>query len=95
MFLSNEPGIYKEGRHGIRIENIMLCVDSEKTEFGRFLEFECISFCPIDTKPILKELLSFEEIEWVNQYHKNCFEKLAPYLEGSEIDFLQEVTKRI
>lgn len=95
MIMSNEPGVYKEGRHGIRIENIMLCVESEETEFGRFLEFECISFCPIDTKPILKNLLTEEEVRWINQYHKDCFEKLAPGLQGSEVDFLKEVTKNI
>lgn len=95
MITSNEPGVYKKGRHGVRIENIMLCVESEETEFGRFLEFECISFCPIDTKPILKNLLTEEEVRWINQYHKDCFEKLAPGLQGSEVEFLKEVTKNI
>ncbi|MGO4987286.1 aminopeptidase P family protein [Gallicola sp. Sow4_E12] len=95
MITSNEPGIYREGKHGIRIENIMLCVESEETEFGRFLEFECISFCPIDTKPIIKEMLTKEEIAWINQYHKDCFEKLAQGLNGAEAEFLKEVTKSI
>lgn len=95
MITSNEPGVYKEGKHGIRIENIMLCVESEETEFGKFLGFECLSFLPIDTKPIRKELLNKEEIDWLNEYHKSCYEKLSPYLEGSTLEFLKEVTKYI
>ena len=95
MITSNEPGIYKEGNHGIRIENIMLCKESCTTEFGRYLEFECLSFCPIDLKPVQKEWLSPDEITWINEYHTLCFEKLSPYLEGNEIEFLREATKKI
>ncbi|MDO5755006.1 MAG: aminopeptidase P family protein [Tissierellia bacterium] len=95
MVTSNEPGIYIEGSHGIRIENIMVCIRKEENEFGDFLGFEPLSYIPIDTRPVMKELLSPEEIDWLNDYHKKVFEKLSPYLEGDEFDYLEKSTLEI
>ncbi|MDY6066042.1 MAG: aminopeptidase P family protein [Finegoldia sp.] len=95
MVTSDEPGIYVEGSHGIRIENIMVCVKKFENEFGEFLGFESLSICPIDTKPVIKERLTEEEIDWLNSYNKESFEKLSPYLEGPELEYLKKVTEAI
>lgn len=93
MILTNEPGIYREGKHGIRTENTMLVVeDSNNNEFGEFYKFEVISFCPIDLDGILAELLTEEEKEWLNNYHKLVYETLKDYLNLEEKEFLKEVT---
>lgn len=95
MITSNEPGIYIEGSHGVRIENIMLCIEKFRTDFGKFYGFEPLSLCPIDVKPIIKELLTENEVKWLNEYHKECREKLSPYLEGEDLEYLNKVTKEI
>ncbi|QQK07402.1 aminopeptidase P family protein [Miniphocaeibacter halophilus] len=95
MITSNEPGVYIEGSHGIRIENIMLCIDKFQTNFGEFYGFESLSLCPIDTKPVIKELLTSEEIQWLNEYHNRCYEELSKYLNGEELEYLKEKTKVI
>ncbi len=95
MITSNEPGIYIEGSHGIRIENIMICTEKMTTDFGVFFGFESLSLCPIDTKPVNKELLTGEEKKWLNEYHKTCYEKLSPYLQGEELDYLINATREI
>ncbi len=69
MITSNEPGIYREGQHGVRIESIVVCQQAEKTNFGQFLNFRTITLCPIDTRPIIKEMLTSAEIDWLNNYH--------------------------
>ncbi len=84
MIFTNEPGVYKAGRHGIRIENTMLVVKDQETEFGEFYKLETISFCPIDTKPVVKEMMLASEIEWLNNYHTQVFEKLAPHCTDDE-----------
>ena len=95
MITSNEPGVYIEGSHGIRIENIMLCVEKFSNEFGKFYGFESLSICPIDTRPVIEELLTPEEKMWLNDYHSECYNKLSPFLEGRDLKYLEEVTKEI
>ena len=95
MVITNEPGIYKEGKHGIRIENTLLVAENETTEFGEFLSFETISFCPIDLEGIVIELLNPEEIQWLNEYHKKVYEKLSPFLNEEEAQWLSEATKSL
>lgn len=95
MVTSDEPGIYISGSHGIRIENIMVCVKDELNEFGQFLRFENLTVVPIDTRPIDKSLLNEEELKWVNDYNRECYEKLSPYLSGNDLDYLKEQCKEI
>lgn len=95
MVITNEPGIYKEGKHGIRTENMMLVVEDEKTEFGQFMKFEPVTFCPIDLAGINKDMLTESEKQWLNNYHKEVYVKLAPYLNEEEKVWLQEETKAI
>ncbi len=92
MVTSNEPGIYRTDKYGIRIENLVLTVPDCETEFGRFLKFETLTLCMIDKKPIKKELLTGEEIEWLNNYHKRVFEAAAPHLDDELKAWLKEKT---
>ena len=73
MTVTNEPGIYKTGRHGVRTENTMLIVPSQETEFGTYYKFEPLTLCPIDKEAILTDMLSDEEITWFNQYHEKVY----------------------
>ncbi len=95
MTLTNEPGVYREGQYGIRLENTLVIKKDIETEFGQFLNFETISFCPIDTKPVVKEILTDEELVWLNDYHKTVYEKLSPSLNDHEKAWLLEATKAI
>lgn len=95
MVTSNEPGIYIENSHGIRIENIMVCVENETNEFGTFLGFECLSCCPIDTRPIMKELLTQDEVFWLNDYNRWCYDQLSPYLKDSDLEYLERSCESI
>ena len=95
MILSNEPGLYRTGEYGIRIENLILTVPAEKTDFGSFYQFETLTLCPIDKKPIKKALLSNSEIEWLNKYHSEVYEKLSPFLNEEEKAWLKEKTSTI
>lgn len=95
MITSNEPGVYRTGEYGIRIENLTLTVPAEKTSFGSFYRFETLTLCPIDKKPIKKALLSANEIEWLNQYHSEVYEKLSPLLSETEKAWLKEKTEAI
>lgn len=92
MTVTNEPGIYLEGKFGVRIENTLLIVPAESTAFGDFLKFETLTLAPIDTVPIVLEMLSTEEREWLNNYHHRVYESLSPYLEGSEKEWLRKAT---
>ncbi len=92
MLISNEPAVYREGEYGIRIENLILCYEDEETEFGQFLRFDTISLCYIDKSLIEKSLLDQEEIEWLNSYHKEVYDKLSPFLSGEEKNWLREKT---
>jgi Xaa-Pro aminopeptidase len=95
MVTTNEPGVYKEGKHGIRIENTTLAVEDQQTEFGQFMKFEVISYCPIDLEAINVDMLTKEEKEWLNDYHKDVYEKLSPYLNEEEKVWLKNETREI
>lgn len=93
MVTSNEPGVYKAGSHGIRTENLLLTVPAGEGMFGNYLKFETITLCPICRKGIIKELLTAEEIEWLNEYHRVVYEKLSPDLDNDEKEWLKEACK--
>ena len=95
MTVTDEPGIYLEGRFGVRIENTLLIVPAEETECGRFLRFETLTLCPIDTKPIIKEWLTKEEMEWLNGYHECVFRSLSSHLTSEEKAWLRRATASI
>ena len=95
MMTSNEPGLYIAGSHGIRIESETLVRQAFDNEFGKFLEFENLTYVPIDTRPIKIEMLTLEEIEWINDYNAKCENLLAPYLEGSDLEYLKESCREI
>jgi Xaa-Pro aminopeptidase len=90
MTITDEPGIYLAGKFGARIENTLLIVPYKETEFGKFLQFESLTLCPIDKAPILVDMLLPEEIGWLNDYHKMVFDTLSPHLSDDEISWLQE-----
>jgi len=93
--LSNEPAFYREGLYGIRTENMMVCVELETTEFGRFLGFDTLTLCPIDTSLIKVDMLSEKEKIWFNDYHSQVNKELKPLLDEIYHDFLDELTKAI
>lgn len=93
MTVTDEPGLYLEGKFGVRIENTLLIKDFVETTFGKFLQMESLTLCPIDTAPIDVDMLLPEEVEWLNAYHREVFEKLSPYLEDEEVGWLAEATK--
>ena len=95
MVTSNEPGVYKAGSHGIRTENLTLVCKDKEGMFGDYLKFETITLCPICKKGIVKEMLTNEEIEWLNNYHQIVYEKLSPNLNEEEKVWLQEATASI
>lgn len=95
MILTNEPGVYKEGKFGIRIENIMVVVREESNDCGEFYRFETISYCPIDLNGVDVTLLNNDEKEWLNNYHKKVYEKLSPYLNNDEKELLKIETREI
>lgn len=90
MITSDEPGIYLEGKYGIRLENLILCVKREKTEFGQFMGFEPLTFVPFERKAIDPEQMSEREKMLLNNYHSQVFETLSPYLSRQEKDWLQD-----
>ena len=92
MTVTNEPGIYKAGSHGVRTENTMLIVPAQETEFGSYYKFEPLTLCPIGKEAILTDMLSDEEIEWFNQYHEKVCTRLSPKLNNEEREWLKEVT---
>lgn len=95
MTTSIEPGLYIENSHGIRIESEAYVKKAFDNEFGHFLEFETLTYVPIDTRPIKIEMLSTEEIDWLNAYNKKCYELLSPYLDGHDLEYLKESCKEI
>ena len=95
MLMSNEPGFYKNGEYGIRLENIIMAKERGKSPYGTFLCFETVSFAPFDLAAIDKELLSGFEIDWLNNYHKEVFEKVSPYLDEEEKKWLKNETRSI
>lgn len=95
MITTNEPGIYLENQYGIRIENELLCITKGKSEFGDFLGFETITYCPIDLDAIDTKLLTHSERVWIDSYHKNVYDTLSPYLNKEDLYWLRENTKPI
>lgn len=93
MTVTDEPGVYLEGKFGVRIENTLLVTPYRETEFGRFLQFEPLTLCPIDTTPIVKDLLLQEEVDWLNHYHELVFSQLSPHLEADEKEWLRQQTQ--
>ena len=95
MTLTDEPGLYLAGKFGVRIENTVLISDYMSTEFGKFLQIEPLTLCPIDTTPIDVDILLPEEIDWLNAYHHSVYEKLSPFLDEEEKIWLENATKPI
>lgn len=95
MIVSNEPGVYKAGKHGVRIENLIAVQSKEKNEFGKFMCFKNLTLCPYELDAIEISLLTDEEKGWLNDYHKNVFDTLSPYLSEDEISWLKNSTKAI
>lgn len=95
MLISDEPGLYREGKYGIRTENLVLVKEVMETEFGKFLAFETVSLCYIDQSLIEPGLLEKEEIDWINIYHKKVFEALSPFLDEDIKNWLKKKTKEM
>lgn len=95
MTVTDEPGLYLAGKFGVRIENTLLVKDYMETEFGKFLQMESLTLCPIDTAPIDVDMLLPEELNWLNSYHAEVYAKLAPYLDEEEQIWLKNATKLI
>lgn len=95
MTVTDEPGIYLEGQFGVRIENTLLITPFKETAFGKFLRFEALTLCPIDTAPIVREMMTDEEVQWLNSYHRRVREALSPHLNESEQQWLNEATKEL
>jgi Xaa-Pro aminopeptidase len=95
MITSNEPGIYRAGQYGVRIENLILTQEDTITEFGKFYSFETLTLCPIDTTPVVRELLTAEEINWLNKYHQMVYNRLSPLLSSEEKEWLAGKTKAL
>jgi Xaa-Pro aminopeptidase len=95
MTITDEPGIYLEGKFGVRIENTLLITPYKETQFGEFLQFESLTLCPIDTTPIVKEMLLDEEIAWLNHYHQCVFDVLSPHLNKEEAVWLKQACQPI
>ena len=95
MIVSDEPGIYREGRHGVRHENLVLCREEGTNEFGTWLSFETLTLCHIDTSAILPELLTAEEKDWLNTYNERVFRTLSPSLPKEIVSWLREKTRKI
>ncbi len=95
MITSNEPGIYRPMEYGIRIENLILTKKAGDSDFGTFFEFQTITLCPIDLTPVNLNLLTSEEIEWINNYHREVYEKLTPELNKEEQEWLKMKTMPI
>ena len=94
MTVTNEPGIYRAGKHGVRIENTMLIVEDGETEFGKFLRLSPLTLCPIDLTPVLWDMMTPEEVDYINNYHKKVYEALAPFLNEEERNSLPQPLQR-
>ena len=95
MLTSDEPGIYIEGSHGIRTENLMLCRKAEKNQYGQFMKFEFVTFVPIDLDAIDTKYMAEKDVELLNSYHKDVYEKISPYLDEEEKEWLKEATRPV
>lgn len=95
MNVTNEPGVYIEGSHGIRLENELIVRKAEKTPFGQFMKFETITYVPLDLDGVIKELLSLEEREFLNNYHRRVYQKISSYLNDDEKEWLKLYTREL
>ncbi len=95
MVTTDEPGVYIEGSHGIRIENELICKKAEENEYGQFMNFEMLTYVPIDLDGIDKQYLNSTDIEQINRYHQMVYEKVSPYLNSEEREWLQTYTREI
>jgi Xaa-Pro aminopeptidase len=95
MITSDEPGIYRPGRWGVRIENLLLTVPAETSEFGEFLRFETLTLCPIDTRCIERDLLRGDEVTWLNSYHAEVARRVGPLVSGAAREWLDRRTQPI
>jgi Xaa-Pro aminopeptidase len=96
MIVSNEPGVYKSGKHGIRTENLIVVKEDQKTLYGgQFMKFETLTLCPIDLEAIDVSLLTLEEKNWLNDYHQTVFNKLSTHLNEPEAAYLKQITREI
>ena len=95
VVMSDEPGLYRAGKYGIRTENLIACVPDIENEFGKFLKFEVLTLCPIDTKPIKIDLLLKDEKDWLNDYHKMVYNRLSPKLDKDQKAWLKVKTQKI
>lgn len=95
MVTSDEPGLYIEGSHGIRTENLMVCRKAEKNEYGQFMEFEFLTYVPIDLDALDPSIMEPRDIAYLNEYHKDVYEKISPYLTEEEALWLKEYTRAI
>lgn len=95
MVCSDEPGLYIEGSHGVRTENLLVCRKAEKNEYGQFMEFEYLTYVPIDLDALDVTLMEKRDIEYLNEYHRQVFEKISPYLDADEKEWLKEATREI
>ena len=95
MTITDEPGVYLTDKFGVRIENTLLITPYMETEFGRFLQFESLTLCPIDKTPIVIDMLTQEEILWLDNYHQKVFETLSPHLENDDVEWLREACSPI
>lgn len=95
MITTNEPGFYKAGSHGIRLENEMLCKKGVKNEYGQFMEFEPLTIAPIDLDAINVDLMKEDEKAYLNEYHKMVFDTISPFLSSEEAEWLKEYTRAI
>lgn len=92
MTVTNEPGIYRAGQHGVRIENTMLVTHFMDGEYGEFLQLEPLTLCPIDTRPILLEMMQADEVAYLNQYHARVYDMLSPLLDKADCQWLRNAT---
>ena len=92
MIVTDEPGLYLEGCFGVRTENTMIILPYKETEFGKFLQMEPLTLCPIDTEPIIIDMMRPEETEWLNNYHKRVYDELSPLLEDEDKVWLRKQT---
>ena len=95
MFQSDEPGLYIEGSHGIRTENLLICHKAEKSMYGQFMNFETLTFAPIDLDGVDISVMEPSDVRMLNAYHKECYEKLSPYMTEEENEWLKEATRAI
>ena len=95
MTMTNEPGLYISGSHGIRLENELIIRNTVKNEYGQFMEFEVMTFVPWDLEAVVVDMLTSEDKYELNKYHEKVFEVLSPYFEGEELEWLKEATRAV